>query len=271
MKSLVRVIAVTVAVLVLLVLLFQRRLLFPRPPAPSVAPPVPAGAEVLRLDVGGDEVEAWLLPPLDADGAPVGAAGAGAGAPVLVFTHGNGEIVDHWLPYMGEPRRWGFAVLLVEYPGYGRSGGSPSEESLRRTMLAAHDALAARDDVDVARLVAHGRSLGGAAACLLAAERPVSALILESSFTSVRSMARRMGVPGFLVLDPLDNETALAAYDGPVLVLHGEADRVVPFAEGEALARVAGVSVERMPCGHNDCPRPWPAVRGFLEQNGLLP
>jgi pimeloyl-ACP methyl ester carboxylesterase len=223
---------------------------------------LPVGGEALRL--GEDAVEAWWLPPL-------AMMTPDTAAPVMVFTHGNGELIDHWLPHLDEPRRWGFAVLLVEYPGYGRSGGSPSEASITKTMLAAYDALAARPDADVSRLVAYGRSLGGAAACALAARRDVAALVLESSFTSVRAMAAGLGVPGFLVLDPFDSAAVLAGYEGPVLVLHGERDRIVPVAHGERLAEITGSELVRMPCGHNDCPRPWDTLRAFLLRCGLLP
>ena len=257
-----RLIALALVAFVLLVLLLQRRVLFPRPVAPSIPPPVPAGAEVLAL--GEDAVEAWLLPPLVQTQAE-------EAAPVMMFTHGNGELVDHWLPHLDEPRRWGYALLLVEYPGYGRSGGSPSEASITETMLAAYDALALRPELDVTRLVAYGRSLGGAAACALAAQRDVAALVLESTFTSVRAMAAGMGVPGFLVLDPFDNAAVLADYTGPVLVLHGERDRIVPVVHGERLAEITDTQLVRLPCGHNDCPRPWDALRAFLGSRGLLP
>jgi pimeloyl-ACP methyl ester carboxylesterase len=258
----IRLVALLVVVLLLAVFMLQRRVLFPRPPAPSIPPPIPEGGEVLRL--GEDAVEAWLLPP-------IGTGDHGEAAPVIVFTHGNGELIDHWLPAFDEPRRWGFAVLLVEYPGYGRSGGSPSQASITDTMLAAHDALAARSDIDLSRLVAYGRSLGGGAACALAAQRDVAALMLESTFTSVRAMASTLGLPGALVLDPFDNEAVLEDYDGPVLILHGEQDRIVPVSHGERLAEVTRTELVRLPCGHNDCPRPWSTMREFLGLQGLLP
>ena len=262
LKSVIRILVVVAVTWVVALLLLQRKILFPHPRAPSLPPPVPAGGRVLEL--GEDEVEAWFLPPNASEGEPVP-------APVLVFTHGNGELVDHWLPFFNEPRDWGWAVLLVEYPGYGRSGGSPSEASITRTMLEAYDALVSMPEVDPQRIVAYGRSLGGGAACALSLERPLAALVLESSFTSVAAMARSMGVPGFLVLDPFDNLAAVAAFDGPVLVLHGERDEIVPVDEGFQLARAAGVELERLPCGHNDCMRPWPQLRRFLGANGLLP
>jgi pimeloyl-ACP methyl ester carboxylesterase len=269
LKSVPRVVGLVALVWIGALLLMQRMILFPRPPVPGLAPPLPTGGVVLEL--GPDRVEAWLLPPTDADGSASVDAPAAHQAPVILFTHGNGELVDHWLPFFKEPRSWGFAVLLVEYPGYGRSGGSPSESSIRATMRRAYDALATLDGVDPGRVIAYGRSLGGGAACALSRERPLSALVLESTFTSVRSLAWGMGVPGFLVLDPFDNLAAVEAYAGPVLVLHGERDEIVPMDEGLELARAAGVDLQRLPCGHNDCMRPWPQLRRFLDANGLLP
>ncbi len=263
-RTVLRVVVLSLVGCVVVVLLAQRRMLFPRPPVPAIAPPETPGVErlLLRPDGVDGEVEAWLLRPTTPVDRP---------APVLVFTHGNGELVDHWLPVFGAPRGWGFAVLLVEYPGYGRSGGAPSEDSIVATMLAAHDLLAARADVDVGSLVAWGRSLGAGAACALATRRPVSALVLESAFTSVPAMARTLGVPGFLVRDRFDNVAALGTWDGPTLVLHGERDTIVPVAHGERLAEVAGVPLVRLPCGHNDCARPWNVVREFLAAQGLPP
>jgi pimeloyl-ACP methyl ester carboxylesterase len=244
------------AALVVIVFSFQRSVLFPRPPVPSGTPHLPAGAEVLWLE----GVEAWYLPP-PASSKP---------APALIFSHGNGELMDNWLGLMQTPQAWGFGVLLVEYPGYGRSAGDPSEQSLRAAMSAAFDALAVRPEIDAHRIVAYGRSLGGGAACLLSRDRPLAALILESSFTSIRAMARRLGVPGLLVRDPFDNLDALRAYAGPALILHGARDEVVPFSEGQQLAQVEGAELSIMACGHNDCPRPWPAIMGFLTSHGLF-
>ncbi len=119
------------------------------------------------------------------------------------------------------------------------------------------------------RIVAYGRSLGGGAACALAREREVAALILESAFTSVSAIAQRLGVPRPLVRDRYDNLTTVASLDIPVLVVHGERDTIIPVSHGEELARAAGVELVRLPCGHNDCPRPWGEIREFLRANGL--
>ena len=239
----------------------QRAALFPRPPAPSVSPATGrSDVEIIRL--GPDGVEAWYLPARNVD----------APAPAFVFTHGNGELIDHWLDAFADVPDWGIGALLVEYPGYGRSGGRPSEGSIARTMAAAYDHLALRPEVDAGRIVAWGRSLGGAAACSLVSQRDVAALILESTFTGVRPLARRFGLIGPLVRDPFYNLPIVEAFAGPVLVLHGEHDSIVPVAHGRALAQAApAAELHVLPCGHNDCPLQWSLIRSFLEREALLP
>ncbi len=240
---------------------FVRSTLFPRRFAARAAAPPPADAIVARLDAGGDEIEAWFLPALD---------GAPGPRPLLLFAHGNAELIDLWPAAFEAPRRLGLGALLVEYPGYGRSTGRPSERSIARAMVAAFDWAVARPEVDPERVVGYGRSVGGGAVCALARERPLAALVLESSFTGVRDLARGFGVPGFLVLDPFDNLEVLRAFRGPVLIVHGEQDEVAPVAHARQLAAAArGSRLELKACGHNDCPRPWPELERFLISTSL--
>ncbi|HEX5817736.1 MAG TPA: prolyl oligopeptidase family serine peptidase [Gemmatimonadales bacterium] len=239
----------------------QRTLIYPRPALANV-PSRPADAEQVWLDLPAGRTEAWLLP----------ARGPAPGpAPVLLFAHGNAELIDHWAAEFDEPRAWGLAVLLVEYPGYGRSAGVPTQTTIAEAMAAAHDWIATRPSLDPNRIIAYGRSLGGGAVSTLIPERRPAALILESAFTDTRRFARSVGAPGLLVRDQFDNRAALLAYHGPVLLLHGEHDDIVPIAHGEALAAVAGVELRRMPCGHNDCARAWGVMREFLAEHALLP
>jgi len=245
----------------------QRRIVFPgQSRVASPAPPAIAGAELWRLPLGQDLVEALYLAP------PGLARGERAGA--VIFLHGNNELIDHWPSRLSQYGEIGLGLLLVEFPGYGRSGGSPSEESLGRVLEAAYDRLLARPDVDPARVVAHGRSLGGGGACLLVRRRPVAALILESSFTGLRAFSWDFGVPGFLVRDPFDNLAAVSGYRGPVLVFHGRLDSLVPHEHGVALAAAArNGRLISFGCGHNDCPPDeqayWRRIRGFLGGAGF--
>ena len=171
--------------------------------------------------------------------------------------------------------RLGMGVLLVEYPGYGRSEGSPSERSIAEALSAGYDSLVARPDVDPDRIVLVGRSLGGGAICTLAGRRPSAALILMSTFTSIRTMAWRHLLPGFLVRDPFDNLAVVRDYPGPILIIHGTADGVVPYSHGLSLSLAASNSrLITYRCGHNDCPPDWPAfwyeAETFLRESGVL-
>ncbi len=243
----------------------QRWIIFPRDLI-AVPPPPPASAECepLPLALPWGRVEAWFLP-----------APGGRRRPAVIFAHGNGELVDHWLIPFRKLAQKGVGVLLVEFPGYGRSEGSPSQETITLTMMAAYDRLLSRPDIDPARLVFMGRSVGGGAVCALIPQRRPAALILMSTFTSVRAMARRYLIPGFLVRDPFDNLSRVAAFEGPILLLHGVRDEVIPYAHGQELAgasRHGRLITEE--CGHNDCPADWDAfldtVTAFIEtMNGV--
>ncbi len=239
----------------------QRQLLFPRPAA-SGAPPPPADVRKVWLASADGAVEAWYLPP---------ERRSAARAPLLVFFHGNGELIDFVADEFSEPRGWGMGLLLVEFPGYGRSAGTPSQASISEVALAAGDWARQRDDLDAERIVAYGRSLGGAAAAILATQRPMAALVLESTFTSVRSFAHDFWVPELIVRDPFDTLTLLQSYSRPLLVIHGERDRVVPIDHGRRLSRaVRGSQLKVLGCGHNDCERPWQVVREFLVEADVV-
>ena len=247
--------AVPVAIAAIyLALLFvaQRSMLFPMPPG---APPVPPGVEEVRVKHDDGEAHALYLPPI----------GQPHAAPLMMFMHGNGELADYWTEEFDTAREWGVGVLLVEYPGYGRAPGSPSEKSITDAAIALYDWAAQDPRIDPKRIIAYGRSLGGGAAVRLAINRPVAAMILESAFTSVADFAARFLAPALLIRDPFDNRKSLPSYHGPLLVIHGRNDTIVPFAHGRELAAlVPGARFVELPCGHNDCPRAWKEIRAFL-------
>lgn len=234
----------------------QRAMLYPGTSLagePNAGVGVP-GLEASRLSGDFGDVDLWFLPPLSApDSGPE--SPIDAPAPVVLFTHGNGELIDYWPEPFEGLRRRGFAVALVEYPGYGRSTGEPSERAITDAIVAAYDNIAARTDVDTGAIFALGRSLGGGAACALAIRRPLAGLALQSTFRSVREMARRFMLPGFLVRDPWDNLAAVRGYEGPVIVFHGTHDEVVPYEHGVSLAEAApNGELVTQDCGHNDAP-----------------
>lgn len=254
-------VAAFLGVVAALVIKMQSMLAFPYiPPAAQIRDAVrTASGESLWLDVDGKRVEAWFLP----------SRRAGA-APLIMNTHGNGELIDQWAARVAPLRDAGFGVLLVEYPGYGRSEGKPSEKSITRAMLAAYDWASKDPRVDPRRIVAHGRSMGGGAVGQLARYRPLAGIILESTFTSLAAMVRAHGVPDFLVVNRLDTLKALENYRGPLLILHGARDLAIPVSHARALAAAlphAKLIVED--CGHNDCPPQWELLLGFLAENGV--
>jgi len=230
---------------------------------PSVQQPAArdaAGGDALWLEIDGEPVEAWFLP-----------APGPMPHPLLIHAHGNGELIDIQTKSVEPLRAAGISVLLVEYPGYGRSGGSPSEQSVTATFVAAFDRMKADPRVDAARIIGYGRSLGGGAVAQLAARRPLAALVLESTFTSIAQMVRDAGVPGWLVVNDFDTRAVLAQYPGPVLVLHGTRDQTFPVEQGHALrAATPHAELHIEACGHNDCPSQWELVLSFLKRNGVL-
>src|SRR5213080_1874346 len=260
------------ALLVLLAWLFQDRLAFPAPRA-SVPDPKRVGvenAERVELVSGdGTKLVGWYLAP------KVLEVGGGRGrleevvphrsnlphppptSPGLLWFYGNGETVAAIWPIVREFQPPGTAVLVLDYPGYGGSGGRATEGALYAAADAAYAALTARPDVDPRRIYVYGRSLGSAVATYTAAHHPVAGLILESPFTNAAAMAKyHYGLlPRFLLRLSLDNVANVRRVHCPILLFHGDADRLVPTAMGMAVAAAAAGPVEVVlihGAGHND-------------------
>jgi pimeloyl-ACP methyl ester carboxylesterase len=235
-------------------------------PVNPVAPRV-TDAEWLSIPSEAGRTEALFL-PASAD-ALIGPR------PLMIFAHGNGEVIDDWLTALHGFHERGIGVLLVEYPGYGRSGGSPSEKSIQATMGAAYDRIVTDPRVDRARIFGFGQSLGGGAICLLAKDRPLKALILQSTFTSLDGFAASWGAPAFLLRSHFDNLSSVQRFSGPLLVIHGRDDRLIPWEQGRRLASAAAdANFKLYACGHG-CWDPerlpfWKDADKFLIQAGIL-
>ncbi len=192
----------------------------------------PPGVEAWwrELPGGGGRVEAWWRP---AEG-----AAPGRPAPAVMYFHGNAELIDDNLPVAELWNRLGVSVLLCEHVGYGRSAGRPSLEADLENAAAWFDLLAARPEVRADAVIAHGFSLGASFAAQLAARRPVAGLVLESTFSSLPSMARGMRVWLWFGGERMDTAAVLRGLEAgvPVLITHGRGDRVIPVAEGRRLA-----------------------------------
>ena len=160
----------------------------------------------------------------------------------LVFAHGNGGNISHRLDKLRLLHTLGIAVLAFDYRGYGESEGRPSEDGTYRDMDAAVGYAAIERGVPQSKLLYLGESLGGAVAVEAASRRAPAGLVLESTFTSVRAMARVhypwLATRLFLTIryDSLSRIRALAC---PVLILHSPDDDIVPYAMGRELFAAA--------------------------------
>lgn len=161
----------------------------------------------------------------------------------LLWAHGNAGNISHRLDMLSElvanvPAN----VLAFDYRGYGRSEGRPSEEGVYEDARAAYDYLVKKADIDPARIVCFGQSLGGAVVIDLAAHRAIAGIIAEATFSSASDMARRMlPIPGigWIVRSRFDSTAKIRELRIPILFMHGNADEVVPFELGRRLFEAA--------------------------------
>lgn len=224
----------------------QRSLVFPRDErrADAAAAAIP-GLEAVNVTTSdGETLVAWVVPPKD-------------DKPVLLYFHGNAG-------NLGRPSRVerfkaltedGTGLFALSYRGYGGSTGKPSEEGLHRDAAAAYEAAAQRFGAD--RLVAYGESLGTGVAVRLAGEARLKALILEGAYLSTVAVAqaRYPVVPvRLLMLDQFRSDEVIGRVRVPLLMLHGEKDAVIPFAQGAALYNMANPPKRfvRFPAGAHD-------------------
>jgi uncharacterized protein len=220
--------------------------------------PTPPGAEDVAITTpDGLTLHGWFfLPENHEPGDPL--------PPAILHIHGNAGHVGWHLDFSRFLVRHGFALLIFDFRGYGRS--DPPLRALRRDdllvdTLAALDYLQSRPDIDPDRIAIYGVSLGAVLGLAAGAERPeVSAVVSVSAFASWRGIASTHGTPlGAVAIRPgLDAMHSIAAMKGrPVLLIHGTGDDIVPpshAAQLAAAAQAAGTPVKRLDlhAGHND-------------------
>jgi uncharacterized protein len=172
-----------------------------------------------------------------------------------LFLHGNAGNVTHRGGHIEALRRAGSAVLVVDYRGYGRSEGSPSEAGLLRDARAGYKWLLG-EGWAAERIVIHGESLGSTVAVLLAAEVECAGVVLEAPFPSVQAVAGGiLPVVGPIVARGYNAGARVASIGAPLLVVHGDADEVIAQRHGRALFEMAVEPKEfwSVPgAGHND-------------------
>jgi hypothetical protein len=177
-------------------------------------------------------------------------------SPALLWFYGNGENVGSIWPVLRDFQPPHAALLAVDYPGYGASGGRATEPALYQAADAAYAWLRAQPAVDPARIYVYGRSLGTAVASYTAMRHEVAGLVLESPFTSAAQMSRqqyRLLPRGILRLQ-LDNLAHIGRVRCPVLVFHGTGDVLVPLSMGRQVAAAsAGAELVLISgAGHNE-------------------
>ena len=178
---------------------------------------------------------------------------------VVFFLHGNGGALDTWFVNPEYYRRVNFDLFMIDYRGYGKSTGRiESEAQLRADVRAAWATVAPQ--YAGRKVVIYGRSLGSGLAAGLAAEMSASRApdltVLVSPYISMAAMAAEhyRWVPQAVLRYPMRTDQLIGKIRGPVLLLHGENDPLIPPSHSDALKALApGATVVRIPgAAHND-------------------
>ncbi|MCF8475571.1 MAG: alpha/beta hydrolase [Pseudolabrys sp.] len=240
--------------------LLQRSVMYPAPQTVRTAPAAAGFAEAAEIGLDtadGEKAIVWHVPPRD-------------GKPVVLFFHGNGEVLAWRVPRFRELVADGTGLVALSFRGYAGSTGSPSEAGLIADGEAAYRFAAAH--YPAGRIVPWGYSLGSGVAVAIAATHPVAALVLEAPYTSAVDVAAAAFpyLPvRWLLCDRFHSDRRIAAVHAPVLIMHGVKDRVVSIRFGERLFALANEPkrMVRFPDGDHvnlDDGRVVEAVRAFL-------
>lgn len=224
----------------------QRAILFPIPSSERIPPSAAGFPEVeehILTTADGEKIILWHVP-------------AKPSRPVILYFHGNGDYLAGFFPRFRDFIADGTGIVAPAYRGYSGSSGRPSEQGLSQDAEAAYAFASARYAAD--RIVVWGFSLGSGVAVALAAEHPVSKLILEASYSSIADVAASAFpiLPvRWLLKDPFRSDLRISAIKAPLLVMHGARDSTIPVVFGERLFALANEPKQflRFPDGgHND-------------------
>lgn len=163
----------------------------------------------------------------------------------VVFSHGNAGSIGYHIGFVMWLAEAGYNVMMYDYRGFGKSGGSVDRRGMIDDVKAAFSYILTRPDVDKNKLVSFGHSLGGAQSVTALGETPVKglrAIVIDGAFASYRAMARIVGgqLGESLVTDELAPKDFVKRLTPvPLLVVHGQHDEVVPFSQGRQLYEAA--------------------------------
>jgi uncharacterized protein len=212
------------------------------------------------------------------DGTPIHARWCPrSGSPVaVIYCHGNGgDLEIRARPIRDLGKALGESVLIFDYPGYGRSGGKPSESGCYAAADVVYAWLTQEQRVRPENVVIFGESLGGGVAIDLASRRPHRALVVLKTFTSIPDVAEEhipfLPIRG-LVTNNFSNEEKINRCKGPILIAQADSDQMVPFGHGLRLLSAAGPKALFVPLkasGHNDPLPPsfYAILKDFLDHS----
>ncbi|SES32649.1 alpha/beta hydrolase [Salipaludibacillus aurantiacus] len=256
-----------IGLLFILLYFFQARLIFfpqsiTQHEAEQITGQYERAEEISFHADGGNQLHGWLLHPEQETGKNR----------LLIYYGGNAEELSAQIPMMTE-RLDDWSVLLVNYRGYGKSEGRPEEENLYNDALLIYDVIQDEFDNGLDSTVLMGRSIGTGIATKVAAERHADGLVLVSPFDSLEEVASRhySFLPVSLLLRfSFDSVSRINEISGPLLVITGDEDEIVPESHTEALLKdyTGSLQYEQLQGrGHNDLhldPQFWKALREFL-------
>lgn len=219
------------ALLCLALFAFQSRLVyFPAKALDATPAAIGLAYQDVHLEsAGGTTVHGWYLPGPD-------------DAATLLFFHGNAGNISHRLDSLRFFNTLGLNVFIIDYSGFGQSGGRPGEHRTYDDARLAWHYLTDSRGVAPERIILFGRSLGAGVATWLATQTKPAGLILESSFTSLPALASShypLFPVRWLARIRYDNAARLPLVGCPVLIAHSPDDELVPFAHGQALFALA--------------------------------
>jgi pimeloyl-ACP methyl ester carboxylesterase len=215
---------------IVLMMLLETKLVYMAASADSWTPPGKLPAEDVELvSEDGTALHAWWIPAEGGEGA-------------ILFCHGQaGNLSSRgWL--MQRLKRLNKPILLFDYPGYGRSEGSPTEAGCCAAGDAAYDWLVNEKKVPPARIILMGKSLGGGIAVDLASRLPHRALVLAMTYTTLPDVGQHLFpiLPAKLIMrNRFDNLSKIGRCTGPVFLAHGTADWKIPMSHSEELYKAA--------------------------------
>lgn len=208
---------------------FQRNLIY----VPTKIKPFPSeynASDMHEIKLITDDkltLYSWYKPAVD-------------GKPTILYMHGNAGHIGNRMDTVRPLLDKGYGVLLLEYRGYGGNPGQPSEQGLYTDARAAFHFLTHKG-ISPKKIVFYGESLGTGVATEMAFENQVCALILQTPFTSLTKIAH-LHYPWLFFISPwdkFDSISKIKSIESPILILHGTADQVVPYIEGEKLYQSA--------------------------------